>query len=249
MDDDRSGAAAGSRRILITGAGSGIGRATAIRLARGGARVALAGRRGAPLEETAEACGGGLAVPCDVADEAAVGALAEVIGREWGALDGLVNNAGLAHYAAVEATSLADWNQVLAVNLTGPFLVTRALLPLLRAGDRPSIVMVASTLGLVGLSAAPAYCAAKAGLVNFGRALALAEAGRGVRVNIVCPAIIDTPMVAGDKERLARVHPVGRLGEPDEVAQVIEQLLAPGPGFLTGSVIAVDGAQTAGFTE
>lgn len=251
------------RRIAVTGAGSGIGRATALRLAEGGARVALLGRRRGPLVETAAACerygAEALVIPCDVADEAAVAGAFAALGERWGALEGLVNNAGIARYAPLEETSLALWNEVLATNLTGPFLATRAALPLLRQGDRAAVVMVSSTLGLVGLRHAAAYCAAKAGVVNLARAVALEEAAHGIRVNAVCPGVTDTPMIhAHDQdgatrtehlEKLRALHPVGRLGRPEDIAAAIVHLLAPSAAFITGTVLAVDGGQLAGFLE
>lgn len=251
-----SGSSAG-RRILITGAGSGIGRATALRLAGDGADLLLAGRRVAPLDETAAQCraagGSARVLPMDVADGGSVARACEGIDR----LEGLVNNAGLAHYAPLDGTDIADWERVLRVNLTGPFLVTRATLPALRRGASPAIAMVASTLGLRGLAGAGAYCAAKGGLVNFARSLAVELAREGIRVVTICPGVVDTPMVADNGRepraerlaRLGRVHPLGRVARPEEIAEVIAGALSPAASFLTGAVIAVDGAQTAGFLE
>ncbi|UCF66602.1 MAG: SDR family oxidoreductase [Acidobacteriota bacterium] len=249
------------RRYLVTGAGSGIGRAVAIKLAARGGRIGLVGRRRKPLEQTAESCaqagGRGIALPADVADEEQIVPVIESFGREWGGLEGLVNNAGHASYGTIETTSIGEWQRLFAVHVTGAFLVSRAALAWLRRGQQPAIVNVASNLGLVGLRGAAAYCAAKAALINLTRAMALDHAAEGIRVNAACPGAVRTDMLLADRgdgvdgeqrlQRLARVHPLGRVAEPDEVADVIVRLLAPELSFVTGAVIAVDGGSSAGF--
>lgn len=251
------------RRTLITGAGQGIGRAIALELAVPGARLALYGRRPDTLDETAALCRArgaeALALPGDVTDERRLASVAASLQAGWGGLDGLVNNAGVAHFGTVETTIPEDWRHVLEVNLTGPFLVSRAALPLLRRGVAPAIVHVASNLGLVALKNAAAYCAAKAGLVNLTRAMALDHAGEGIRVNAVCPGAVATPMLLADRgdgtgarelvEELARAHPVGRIAEPGEVAAAVAFLLSPACQFATGAVLAIDGGSTAGFAR
>jgi NAD(P)-dependent dehydrogenase (short-subunit alcohol dehydrogenase family) len=254
---------AAGRRVLVTGAGSGIGRSVCERLAGDGCRLWLVGRRFEPLEETAARCRGRaletVADSLDVTDEAAVSELADRVVDRWGALEGMVGSAGQTHFSSIENTSLADWTAVLAVNLTGPFLMLKHLLPALRAGRAPAVVHIASTLGLAGLCDASAYCASKAGLVNLTRAAALETAREGVRVNAVCPAVVDTGMLDADRGdgvagqerrlRLGRQHPVGRIATPAEIATVVASVLDPRASFLTGAVIPVDGGMLAGFLE
>jgi NAD(P)-dependent dehydrogenase (short-subunit alcohol dehydrogenase family) len=248
------------RRALITGAGSGIGRAVALLLSSRGARVALLGRRAERLAETAAGCTGPtpLVLPCDVTDPQAVDSALAATRRVFGGLDQLVNNAGQGHFGAIEQTSLETWNRLLAVNLTGPFLVTRAALPLLEHGAAPAVVNVASTLGVVGLRGASAYCAAKGGLVNWTRALALDLAPLGIRVNAVLPGVVDTEMLdvarakpdgVDRRQRLAQGLPLGRIGSVEEIAVMIAALLDRSASFVTGAVLTVDGGATAGFAE
>ncbi|MDQ7087309.1 MAG: SDR family oxidoreductase [Acidobacteriota bacterium] len=240
---------------MITGAGSGIGRATALALAEGW-DLLLTGRRPQPLEETAAACRGrGAAcrvVAADLADPAQVDGLAGTVAEIWDGLELLVNNAGLAHRGDLERTDLGAWERLVAVNLTAPFLLSKALLSRLRRGAAPAVIHVASTLALVGRREGIAYCATKAGLLGLTRAMALDLASEGIRVNAVCPGLTRTPMVEGDParlERLAADNPSGRIAEPGEVAAIIALLADPRASFVTGSVLTVDGGQLAGFSD
>ncbi len=251
------------RRVLITGAGGGIGRAVAVRLARREARLALIGRRAEPLEESARLCrsagGHAIVIPADVGDESSVSAAFEAVSDRLGALEGVVNNAGVVHYGTIESTPLERWNELHRINLTGPFLVTRAALPLLRQGEQPSIVNVSSTLGLRALRNAAAYCSSKAGLVNLTRAIAMDHAHEGVRCNVICPGVVATDMSRQDRgdgldperrwEALRDVHPIGRIATPEEIAEAVAFLLSPVRSFITGAALPIDGGMTAGFPK
>lgn len=249
------------RLVLVTGAGSGIGRATAVAAAQQGASLILVGRREEPLRETATLCrqGGGAAtvLPLDLIRDDAPDRLARQVERQGDALHFLVQSAGVAVSGNVEETPPSEWDHVLAVNLTAPYRVVRALLPALRRADRAAVVHVASTLGLGAIPRSVAYCAAKGGLVLFTKALALDLAPEGIRVNSVCPGVVDTPMLRRDRgdglgareraRRLAGMHPLGRVGRPEEIARVILYLGSDEAAFTTGVAWPVDGGLTAGW--
>ena len=242
-----SGRLAG-RRIAITGAASGIGRATLERAVADGASVAALDLSVDGLAATNDV----LPIRCDVADADQVSSAFESIAEAFGRLDGLVTAAGIGSEGGdcVE-TPLSLWDRTLAVNLTGVFLASRAAVPLLRLADGASVVHVASQLGLVGILGSPAYCASKGGVIAFGRAMALDHAAESIRVNVVCPGPVDTPMFAASRglenmdELLGTSIPLGRIGRPSELAAVIAFLLSDESSFLTGSVVAADGGWTA----
>ena len=178
-----------------------------------------------------------------------VAALAEWLEAEFEQVDIVVNNAGLFLPGSAATTSEADWDTVVDTNLKGPWLVSRALLPLLPDGS--NILNIGSTLGLRGIPDAAAYCAAKGGLVNLTRAMALELAPR-VRVNCICPAVVETPMAtdridAGteDRDEMESVQPMGRMGQPAEIAAMALHLCGPEADWTTGSIVAVDGGVTA----
>jgi NAD(P)-dependent dehydrogenase (short-subunit alcohol dehydrogenase family) len=252
-----------ARLAVVTGAGSGIGRSAAERLAATGVRSLLVGRREEPLVETAQLCEAAGAsarpLPADVTDESSADALASAVDEEGGRLHLLVQCAGESLRASIDETSAEDWDRILAVNLTAPYRIIRALLPALRRAGGASVVNVASSLALGGLPRATAYCAAKGGLVQLTRALALELAPEGIRVNAVCPGLVDTPMIYdGDSEgpaaeararEMAGIEPVGRLGRPEEIAAVIAHLCSDDSRFTTGVAWPVDGGLTAGWLE
>jgi NAD(P)-dependent dehydrogenase (short-subunit alcohol dehydrogenase family) len=245
-------------RALVTGAASGIGRATAVMLAERGAAVACLDVNADGLAETAAAIGErALPLRCDVTDLAAVQAAVSQTAAELGGLDAVANVAGVGDFTGdVAEIAPEEWARVLAINLTGPFHVSRAAIPHLRAAGGGAIVNVSSQFGLVGCLASPAYCASKAGLIGLTRAMAIDHTEEGIRVNCVCPGPVDTPMLAWtdatpeltarERGRTQGRNLSGRSGRPEEIAATIAFLLSDGAGFMSGSVVAVDGAWTAG---
>ena len=248
-------------RALVTGAASGIGRATAVLLAERGAAVACLDVNAAGLAETAAAIRkrGGRAhtLEADVTDLGAVEAAVAEAAAELGGLDGVANVAGVGDFTGdVSEIAPEEWARVLAVNLSGPFHVSRAAIPHLRAGGGGAIANVSSQFGLVGCLASPAYCASKAGLIGLTRAMAIDHTEEGIRVNCVCPGPVDTPMLAWtdatpeltarERARTQARNLSGRSGRPEEIAATIAFLLSDEVGFMSGSVVAVDGAWTAG---
>ncbi len=240
---------------LITGAASGIGRASAQLFAREGARVVVADGNPALGTETVDSirADGGTArfIEADISQAAQVDSMVQSSLQAYGQIDILLNGAGILAYGTVLETELADWNRIFTVNLTGTYLCCRAVLPCMIRQGRGSIINIASTTGAHDACArAAAYVSSKGGVTLLTRAMAIDHARQGIRVNVICPGPTDTPMLrkamtADQLEAFAKSFPMGRLGRPEEIAKAALFLASEDASFVTGSTLYVDGGQTA----
>jgi NAD(P)-dependent dehydrogenase (short-subunit alcohol dehydrogenase family) len=244
---------------LITGGGTGIGRAVALAFVREGAKVAVAGRRMEKLQEVVREIegngGAGWAVACDVVEAQEATRAVRETERQFGALHVLVNNAGALHVGTIEATNEEDWDRLMTVNVKGPFLMSKAALPAFKRVGGGVIVNVGSVLGLLAMKDRAAYCASKGAVTLLTKAMAVDHARENVRVNCICPSLVETELVKGlfeaneegaaaKKARLATI-PLGRAGQPEDVAEMAVFLASEESSWLTGAAIPLDGGLSA----
>jgi meso-butanediol dehydrogenase / (S,S)-butanediol dehydrogenase / diacetyl reductase len=251
-----------TRCAVVTGAATGIGRATALAFARDGYAVALIGRRAAPLEKLAvelrESEGEAIACPADVASPEDVAAAIDAAVEHFGGIDALVNNAAVGESAPLLEESLEQWEETLRINLTGGFLTTKLALPQL-IERRGAVVNVASVNGVLAGPGWTSYCVSKAALIMLAKCVAKDYGRQGVRANAVCPGWVRTPMGDHDMEEVGRAHgidreeayalahrqhPLGRPAQPEEIADVIVFLASPAAAYVTGATVMVDGGTT-----
>lgn len=252
------------RHAIVTGGNRGIGAAIANALAQAGATVTIMGRDADKLNGTGHAIAAAhnhpvTTIVCDVTSEDDVTRAFAAAIEAHGVPDILVNNAGQAEGATLAETTLDMWNRLIAVNLTGTFLCTRAVIDAMTAAGNGRIINIASTAGLKGAARISAYCASKHGVVGFTRALAAETARTGVTVNAICPSYTESDMTertlvavaerrnttkSGARELLERTIPIGRLIKPEEVAAAVLFLCSPEAAAITGHAIAVDGGET-----
>jgi 3-oxoacyl-[acyl-carrier protein] reductase len=236
------------RTAIVTGASRGIGRAVAFTLAGAGA-IVVAGARGTNADETAEAIrqkgGQATSLPIDVTDADSVQAAVDATLKQWGRVDILVSNAGIARDQLLLRMKREDWDAVLATNLTGAFLCAQAVAkPMLRQRSG-RIIAIASVVGQMGNAGQANYAASKAGLIGFAKSLARELASRSVTVNVVAPGLIETDMTRALTEQAhadwSTKIPLGRLGTPEDVAAAVCFLASDAAAYITGQVVAVNG--------
>jgi NAD(P)-dependent dehydrogenase (short-subunit alcohol dehydrogenase family) len=241
---------ASPQKVIVTGAAQGIGRAIALRLAAPGMQLAVWDVKSDGVEETAKLCrekgAASRAWTVDVGDAGAIEAAVSAFEQQWGKPDGLVNNAGIFPRARALDMTLAEWEEVLRVNLTGTFLTARAVAACMKDLGGGAIVNTASGRALAGAANGAHYSASKGGIIALTKSLALDWAGYGIRVNCVIPGLTDTaqPRVEmGDNELYAAGSriPMGRIARPEDIAAVVAFLLSDDAGYMTGQSVAANG--------
>jgi NAD(P)-dependent dehydrogenase (short-subunit alcohol dehydrogenase family) len=242
---------------IVTGAGTGIGRAIAIAFAREGAKVALVGRRNKPLEAVvAEIGDAAISIPADVSRNKNVQRILDVTLKEFGKLNVLVNNAGVLIPGSAESLTERDWNQTFDTNVKGVWMLSRAALAPMRQAGGGSIINLSSVVGLIGARNRVAYSASKGAVTLMTKAMALDHGAEGIRVNCICPGIVETELVAdfirkapdpraARKARIA-LHAIPRFGTPEDVAEFAVYLASDESRWVTGAAFPVDGGYLAG---
>jgi len=235
---------------LVTGGGTGIGRAIALKLAENGANVAIASRNLSHLEQTGEELRilGYSVLPSqmDLRNKSDVERAVGAIVAQWGAVHILVNNAGRSGLSMMNDPDDATWHDIIDTNLNGLYLVTKAVLEKIPDHDGGRIINISSVLGKFGVPGYTAYCATKHGMIGFSRALALEVVHRGITVNTICPGWVDTemcdiPLAGGGRARIAATIPVGRVATPHDIAAPIVFLCSPEARHITGEIVNVNG--------
>lgn len=238
---------------LVTGAGSGIGRATAIRLAAEGAKVLATDVNAEGLKETVVQAGSGTVATqlCDVSDVSSVRKSVEAVTAQFGGLDVLCNAAGIGSFQNTAEVSVEDWARVIGINLTGTFYMSQAALPHLLV-RRGVIVNLGSTASLIGQAYSAAYCASKGGVLQLTKAMAVEFARQGLRVNCLCPGGVATPLAAGfrppagaDIDLIKRLALVGDKCAPAEIAAAVAYLASDEARYINGAVLSIDGGVVA----
>jgi NAD(P)-dependent dehydrogenase (short-subunit alcohol dehydrogenase family) len=244
------------RVAIVTGAGTGIGSACALALAREGARVVLVGRRKDRLEGIARQIGDScLVIPADVSQQADISRLVESTVSTFGHLNVLLNNAGVLHVGNSEQITEEQWDETFNVNVRGLWLLSRAVLPAMRAAGGGSIINMASVLGINGARNRASYAPSKGAVVLLTKCMAIDHAADKIRVNCICPSFVETDLTAAilrdapdpqavRRERIA-VHPIGRLGQPEDMAGLAVYLASDESAWVTGAVFPVDGGYLA----
>jgi meso-butanediol dehydrogenase/(S,S)-butanediol dehydrogenase/diacetyl reductase len=236
------------RVAIVTGGASGMGAATARRLAAGGARVLIVDRNG-DLAATVASEIDGTPIVGNIADSAFCNATVATAVDSHGSLDVVVNAAGVIVRASGENTTDEQWAHIMGVNVSGTFFMCRAALPVMKSQSRGAIVNFGSIWGDLGSAGVAAYCASKGAVHNLTRALAMDHAADGIRVNAVCPGEVNTPMLQSERaeavtdqllEAIAATVPMGRLADPDEIARVVCFLASDAASYMTGAMVSVD---------
>ena len=249
------------KRALVTGGASGIGAATAERFAAEGAAVAIADLDGPGTDRQVAAIrtrgGDAVGIVADVGDDASVAAMTERAWEALGGVDILVNNAAIPMIGTVETLAADDWDRVLDLDLSSIYRASRAAWPRFVEAGGGTILNTASVAGVIGMAGQHGYSAAKAGVVMLTKCMALDGAAHGIRANCVCPGFVETPMVndyfdaqddpAASRAAVNAAHPLGRMGQPDEIAAAFLYLASDDARWITGTALVIDGGLTAGL--